>query len=690
MYQSNCESTAHPHYSVLLPSSILSASRCEFSDLTLQIEGNLPKDLQGHFFMVAPVGSVNSGGLPYPSGNSLLNGDGMIYRLDFNPPGQVQVTTKLVTPPDYYADLATRPGSEYAKFGFHNRGITRFSKTLGLRNQLNTAFLPMPFSPDAPQRLLVTYDAGRPYEIDPNTLETVTPVGANAEWEPEIEGIHYPFQPFLSTAHPVFDAHTGKMFTVNYGRSVRNFLYSIPLINEVQELPQEVEEWVDAIAGFVNGELTRDLLHRFSHLFRQVTDEISQIIEDISGIELDNFVYLLRWDGQGNLERWKVVLPDGSPIKIKQTIHQIGMSQDYIVLMDTAFVTGIEQVLNNPLPNHKNLEAILREISGRAANPDSVIYVIRRRDLEQGQLPALEGTEVEVTAQQLTIPMEAAHFLMDYDNPNGHITLHFSHICAWDVAEWIHKFDRSAYGTHPFLPEQVQGMETNPMDISRFGRYVIDAEQAELLQSQIIYETPYTWGTGLYAYLDRLPSGLPPSRLDHIYWSSLGLWPELMTKYTVQLYEDYKYRAIPLADLLDLAKERIPSCLLHVDTTAMKIVDVYQAPVGTILNSPQFIPRQGAEGNLTDGYLMCTAFFENRNELWLFDAQNLSQGPICQLSHPDLNFGFTLHTTWLPTIGPREANYKIPVATDYNPLVSQHSNPQIQELFDQHVYPHFP
>lgn len=93
--------------SVLIPSSILSASRCELSDLSLQIEGNLPEDLQGHFFMVAPVGSVNSGGLPYPSGNSLLNGDGMIYRLDFNPPGQVQVTTKLVTPPDYYYDLVT-------------------------------------------------------------------------------------------------------------------------------------------------------------------------------------------------------------------------------------------------------------------------------------------------------------------------------------------------------------------------------------------------------------------------------------------------------------------------------------------------------------------------------------------------------------------------------------------------------
>ncbi|MDR9404833.1 MAG: carotenoid oxygenase family protein, partial [Halothece sp. Uz-M2-17] len=210
--------------SVLVPRSILQASRYELSDLSLEIvEGTLPTELRGHFFMVAPVGSVNSGGLPHPDGDSVLNGDGMIYRLDFPGDGAVSVKTKLVTPPDYYADLATRPESPYCDYGFRNRGIIRFSSALGFRNQLNTAFLPMPFPDTSLQRLLVTYDGGRPYEVDTETLETVTPVGANLEWKPELNWFNAPFQPFLSSAHPAFDGKTGEMFTVNYSRSLENF-----------------------------------------------------------------------------------------------------------------------------------------------------------------------------------------------------------------------------------------------------------------------------------------------------------------------------------------------------------------------------------------------------------------------------------------------------------------------------------
>ena len=69
-----------------VPQSIMTASRDELDNVELEIEGNLPKDLQGHIFIVDPVGTVESGGLPFKDGDSLLNGDGMIYRLDFDRP----------------------------------------------------------------------------------------------------------------------------------------------------------------------------------------------------------------------------------------------------------------------------------------------------------------------------------------------------------------------------------------------------------------------------------------------------------------------------------------------------------------------------------------------------------------------------------------------------------------------------
>ena len=91
-----------------------------------------------------------------PTGDSFLNGDGMIYRLDFNQKGKVILKTRIAKPLDYHFDEATKG----TKWGFRNHGILRFSLLLGARNELNTAFLPVKFSQEEPERLLVTYDAG--------------------------------------------------------------------------------------------------------------------------------------------------------------------------------------------------------------------------------------------------------------------------------------------------------------------------------------------------------------------------------------------------------------------------------------------------------------------------------------------------------------------------------------------------
>lgn len=674
----------------LIPDSILTASRCEHTDLNLEIEGELPEDLQGHVFIVAPVGTVDSGGLPFSNGDSLLNGDGMIYRLDFDRQGEARLTARLVKPPDYYADKATQPGKRYEQYRFRNHGISRFSLTLGFRNELNTAFLPMRWNEDSLGRLLVNYDAGRPYELDTETLEAVTPIGSNREWQAEINKPKFPCKPILSTAHPAFDAYTGEMFTVNYGRSIANFLQTLPIAWELEELPDEVYQLVAAILGFFRAEIFRDLLRLKFRWMQSILEEAITLIARLIGEDIEDFVYLIRWDGEDHLERWKLRLPDGSPVKIEQTMHQIGVSKDYVILMDTAFIAGIEQVLNNPFPENKKIEKLFRELLEHPNLPDSSIYLVRRSDLQVGQRPACSDREVTVLAKKLVIPLAAAHFLVDYENPNGQITLHIGHISAWDVAEWVREYDVSAYPPYNPIAERVYSMEPNEMDISRLGRYVIEGAKGELVQSQVIYASPYTWGTGLYAYRDQLPSGKQPKRLDNIYWSSFGLWQETMTKFLFELYDDFPYRAVPLKDLLDLGKQGVPSYLfrLHTSDESMTIADSYQFPDGYMVSSPQFIPRLGSDGDSTDGYIVCTVFTPQSNEFWIFDAANLAGQPLCKLSHPDLNFGFTLHTAWLPKIGRRQASYNIPVKPDYQELVNENS-PDIQKLFEEEVYPHF-
>lgn len=676
-----------------VPQSIMTASRDELDNIQLEIEGELPEDLQGHVFIVAPVGTVASGGLPYPDGNSWLNGDGMIYRLDFNRQGEVRLKSRLVKPPCYYADKATQPGTKYEKYQFRNYGILRFSVFLGFRNELNTGFLPMKFSQNEPERLLVTYDAGRPYEIDTETLEVVTPVGGNKEWRGATL-LPLPFKPVFSTAHPVFDSHTQEMFTVNYGRSLGSLLETTPLIQKLSQLPPEVEEFIKNLAKFLSYIFFKKFFSRFYLFSEKFFQFCTNLIEKIIGVE--DFVHLVRWDGLGNLERWKLILPDGSPVKIKQTIHQIGVTRDYVVVMDTAFKAGLGQLLNNPFPDNKELERQLANLLTRPVLPDSTIYIVPRDYLKPGQSAARNQREVEVVAWKVAIPLPAAHFLVDYENPRGQITLHMAHICAWEVSEWLRVSDVSAYSPHNSLPSYLSGITMNPMDISRMGRYVIDVESRneKPIESKIISDRKCTWGPGIYTYHDGIHSDMPPGKLEDIYWISSGLWKELIAKSMCDLYQDYQYQQIPLSEVLRLAEKGIPACLFRLHASSMEIADHYEFPSGYTVNSPQFVPRKDGEDSSTNGYIVCAVLFKNSNEFWIFDAKNLKQGPKCRLKHPSLNIGYTLHAAWLPNIGTRQASYNIPVRQDYQDLLKNFPYPlqfkqEVEELFVNEVYPHF-
>lgn len=669
-----------------VPKSITTAKRCEYKNIKLRIiDGCLPKGLQGHIFLVASVGTVESRGLPYHNGDCLLCGDGMIYRLDFDSPGEVKLTTSIVKPPDYYADEVTsNKQSKYNKYHFRNHGLTRFSLSLGIRNQLNTAFLRMKFSSDSLERLLVTYDAGRPYEIDTETLKVVTPIGCKQEWQSEVNGYDAPFPPFLSTAHPAFDHYTQQMFTVNYGRSLINFLDAIPFIYNLEQLPQEIDEFLTAFVSFLHVNFFKDILNFFSQSFHTLVQLYVKLIKKMINIEIDNFVYLISWDGVGALERWKLVLPDGSPVQIYQTIHQIGVTRDYVVLMDTAFTTGLQQVLNNPCPENKQVEEQFREVLERSPLPYSLVYIVPRACLK----PDAETVEV----QKVVLPLEAAHFLVDYDNPEASITLNAAHICGMDISEWIRKYDVSAYigQTRP----NPWGMVPGQCDIGRMGRYVIHGETGYILKSEIIFDVKYTWGVDLYTYPERDPkTGEPLNHLDDIYWCSFGLWKDLMTKFLVEQYKNYKNRRIPLDIVLSMASNCIPASLFRLHSSSTEgsaIVDSYELPSGYVLLSPQFMPHRDAQKS-TDGYIICTVWHGKENEYWIFDANDLSRGPLCKLSYDSLDFALTLHTAWLPSIGRRQAPYCINVRKDYAKSVAQAAKqyPDIQDLFEDYVYPNF-
>ncbi len=700
------------------PRSILSVSREEFGlkadnpnaqhpPLELIVKsGALPADITGHVFIVGTVGSYNSTDRPntnivYPSSDGftpMYNGDGMIYRLDFDCPFQVKLTTRIAKAPCYYADVATSRVATDCKFD--NRGITRMSEKLGVRNQLNTAFLPMNFG-EGSDRLLLTWDIGRPYEIDPQTLELATPVGWNDEWRamnPVLADIPFlppfPFKLIQSSAHPGFDIYTKEMFTVNSGRSLSTFISQLrPLIYGFLSLIEVLREPSKLRKVFTSPPSPTSFWTKISNAFKSFVQFLHNFLQLFN--IFTNFVYVIRWDGKSRLQKWKVVNPSGFPIKIRQSMHQIGITEDYIVLMDTAFKFLIEELL--PAEDSKksvDIERVIRNLLDTPQLPDNNIYIVRRADMTP--------QNKRVVARKAVIPRETAHFLVDYKSGDRQITIHIAHMCAWDPAEWLRDIDWQDDSNTNM--QRLYGVIVGAMDISRLGCHVIDAETGKIVRSDL---TPvnqddagyssYTWGPELYAYQENPPSG----RLENIYWSCLGAWEELLTAHSIEMYSKYKYREIPVDEIRKLTQQGIKANLLRLhiapldSVTAgqnrLQIQDVYEFEAGYFGTSPQFVPIAGKEGS-TDGYIVCVVYHEPDNEtetgkeIWIFDAKNLSNGAICKLTHPQMNFGFTVHTTWMPKIARRTASYNVPVREDYQEVVSQ--QPQyIQQLFNDWVYP---
>ncbi|MGM0576409.1 MAG: carotenoid oxygenase family protein [Myxococcota bacterium] len=662
------------------PAFALSATREERTEHPLEIlEGRLPPDLHGHYFWMGPVGTVDSGGLPYPGMPSVINGDGMVHRLDFDGSGP-RITTRILKPPCYHADAAARPGTEWEPLRFHCAGILRGSPLLGTRNYGNTALTPMRMPGSDRARLLCCYDPGRPLEIDPVSLRTVTPVGYQDEWRPE--ALHrLPFAPILSTAHPAFDGHTGDLFTVNFGRSGLSMMDLAP-----------GRLWRDVVPRALDGLMWRaaGLFEERRRLGRRARTAMSRARTALSralGVTIpDDFLYVVRWSGDGDLERWRVVLPDGTPAWVSQSMHQVAVTRNHVILLDTNFKLDLDQFFNNPLRDSEAADRLLRALVADPQGSETILYIVDRRDLADGQRPLRGDTrERQVRARRVRFPLGAVHFLADYFDDDGRLTLHVGHGCALDIAEWVRPYDRSAWDDAP-LPEHVHGFIAGAMDVSRVGRYVIEAASGRVVEARLAASDEHTWALALYAGRDVPAWDKPPERIRSLYWFASGFWPDLSSRFIHDLYADYPDRLASLEGLRRIAQEGgRPPTLFRVDTESMDLADVYAFEGSTHPSSPQFVPRPGSTGD-TDGWIACTVWTDRDNQVWVFDAADLASGPLCRLGHPDLDFGFSMHSAWLPSIRPRTADYRVDARRDYGPRLE--GRPLAADLFEREVFPY--
>ncbi|MEM9193361.1 MAG: carotenoid oxygenase family protein [Myxococcota bacterium] len=678
-----------------VPRSLLRADRRELTNLPLKVlEGTIPPDLAGHVFMVAPVGTVESQGLPDPAGNTVMNGDGLILRFDCAN-GEVGVTTRLARTPDLIADEATAGSG--LPLSFFSSGIARVSPLLGVRDFANTAFLPMRRGDET--RLLLTYDAGRPVEIDPLSLRVVTPVGAYSEWQAcTFEDLPFPL--VLSPAHPAYDPATGELFTANYGRSAASFLSTIPFFRRFSAIPifaaAAVEHAADAVGM---GARTRRFLRGAGQRLRRFENRVNDAIGKVPNVPED-FTDAVVWDGDGPLRRFRMYdRVTGLRVEIRQSIHQVAVTRNYVVFLDTGFKIGADQGFNDPAPRAGFVDRALRASLTTPQDPNTVLWIVARADLAK---TATEGIP-EVKATRVEFPLEADHFVADYEDDDG-VTVHVAHANATDLSEWVRDYDRSAFNDAP-APNDLRGMlAVGAMDLNRLGRYTIDPIDGTVTDARLVAKDDCTWALALYAGRGLLTPEDNPNRVRQIYWASEGFFIELLTEFVYELYADYRHRLTPIEELLNMKEAGgRPSSIFRLDTGEMRVADRLRLPASHMVGSMQFIPRarsgseNGAESpasdaredasSETDGYLMCTIYSPERVEVWVLDAANLAGGPLCRLHHPELVVGFSLHSAWLPDISPRDAAYRVTAKEDFPDLDQYRSD--AKKILLERVIPEF-
>lgn len=624
-----------------IPESVMKSERKEYSEETLKVEifelptdrqlyqneRQLPKDLQGSVFFVTPLRRDGDHA-------SILNGDGMIYRLSFKD-GVPTLRSRIAKTPCYYADALTQPRDKdpkqdkYQKYRFINVGIPRLSLSLGTRNQPNTAFL------KTKNHLFVTSDAGQPYQFDPDSLELIAPVGKAADWKSMLPFMNKQvFQPYASSAHPVSGApgerDENSVFTVNYSRG----WFVCSGINWI-------EKGLDKLMGFLPGSKSWS----------------------------SSFTTLIRYNSNNkNLDRWQLVHSDEAqtPVFIEQSVHQLAITEKYIILADVAFQLEISQIIlalitqRSPKPLVgfiENLPLLKQAISWLSRRikplPFTNLYIVSRNDLDKNDKTS------KLPVRKITFPYAISHFAADYKNPDNQITFHFGCNNGWDYTEWIKKSDQCSCDGKE-IDQGLKGMIVGSVDLGSLVRFVVDGEAGTVLNSNLISDSQHTWA--LSVFTNDEDENLKYGNVKSMYWMNWGFTPELIPK---RIYEDYQketsisdeyhYRGISPEHL---PRERKPVTLLKLDTKEMKIADHYEFNLKQFACSPQFIPssEQGSD-QVTAGYIVCMVFADDpdssdkpQDEFWIFRADALCKGPIYKLqpfSGGSFNLGLSLHTAWL-------------------------------------------
>ncbi len=177
----------------------------EFTDVPLTVEGRLPAAIDGVYFRNGP-GRFERGGRRYLHP---FDGDGHVTRLDISS-GAVRYSNRFVRTTEYLAE--ERAGRMlYRSFGTNlPGGLLGNLLRLNFKNAANTSVR------WHAGRLLVLWEGGAPYRLDPTTLATLGKEDFHGGLASPVSGISRRLAPLLPfSAHPHIAGGTGELY--NFG-----------------------------------------------------------------------------------------------------------------------------------------------------------------------------------------------------------------------------------------------------------------------------------------------------------------------------------------------------------------------------------------------------------------------------------------------------------------------------------------
>lgn len=487
-------------------------------------------------------------------------------------------------------------------------GLMYLSPGLGMFSYTEGMYL----MPDG--RIGVTSDVDRPWMINRETLKVETPVGRRDEW--------------------------------------------IPMMSD-----EAGEVMGNLFAGYSNS-------HVVYTDFEQ--DEAFLVSYQYKQVDGSHPVKLSRWDGYHEFESYMVVDEHGDDIEIKQSIHELVFTRDYILLADTAFVAGTEMLTpwkNAPLPYEK-----------------TVVYIVDRRDMTKGV--------DTVIAKKIEVGEPCIHLIPEYENPNDEVTIYMLHTPATNTAEILKSYDKDLNGE--LFPEHLTGYGTLPvLDLSSLGKHKINVKTEVIIDSEYITDKKYTWGPYLYTYFGRQTK---PFHKQDLFIMFKGFDKAMLPERIYHAYKDVNHRRIPVADMVGDEAESHNNSICRIDTESFEIVDAYIMPDKTMLYTITCLDAKEDNGT---GYVMAAVITDDTaskdssgHEYWIFNGNDLSSGPICKLGHSSLNNSTIFHTVYVPTrvgeaFDAKDTSYHIDLREDYPKEELTKWDPLVLDTFKQTIWPYF-